>query len=123
MAENVKMKQTTNEIGAGQQQTAITKLEGTNFFIKKTYIIGQETAEKMSSFSDDAFSKNCILLARPCVSPKCVNNFNKIASSRNTTIRMVKELFCNIESVIKGKLPTCLFYSKALDESTNQTLL
>ena len=47
--------------------------------------------------------------------------FKKISLSRNTTTRRVEDLSRNVESILKEKLRTSVFYSLALDESTDQT--
>ena len=52
---------------------------------------------------------------------KGVNDFKRNSLSRKTITRRVEELSRNIESALQEKLRTCVFYSSALNESTDQT--
>ena len=85
--------------------------------LKASFINAQDIAKNMKSFSDRSFIKDCFLHAAQCVSPKSVNEFKRNSRSKNTIIRKVTDLSCNIESVLKEKLRTCMFYSLALTKS------
>ena len=58
-----------------RQQAAITHLGGTDDCVKASYIIAQNIAKNMKSFSDGDFVKNSIVRTAQCVSPKFVNDF------------------------------------------------
>ena len=104
-----------------RQQTAITRLGGVDDSVKASYMIALDIAKNMKSFSDGNFIKDCIIHAAQCVSPKTVNDFKKISLSRNTITRRVEDLSRNVESVLKEKFRTSVFYSLALDEGNDQT--
>ena len=84
-------------------------------------MIAQDIVKNMKSFSDGDFIKDCIIHAAQCVSTKTVINFKKISLSRNTITKRVEDLSRYVESVLKEKLRTSVFYSLALDKSTDQT--
>ena len=96
-----------------RQQTAITKRGGTDDCVKASFIAAQVTANNMKSFGNGDFIKDYILHAAQCVFPKTVNNVKRISLSRNAIIRRVERLSCNIESGLKEKSRTCVFYSLA----------
>ena len=98
------------------------KTWGTDDCVKASFIVSQDIAKNMKSFSDGDFLKDCFLHAAQCVSPpKSVNDFKRNCLSRNTIARRVEELSRNIESALQEKLRTCVFYSSAMNESTDQT--
>ena len=89
--------------------------------VKASYVIAQKIAKKSKPFSDGEFVKECLVSAAECVCPKNIDNFKNVSLSRATVTRRVEELAMNVEETLRTKLHTCMFYSLALDESTDQT--
>lgn len=89
--------------------------------VRAIYAIAKTIAINLKPFSSRDFVKKCILDAAKFVCPNNAKNFKKISLSQNTITRRVQELAGNIESMLKDKLQKCIFYSLAVEESTDVT--
>ena len=83
------------------------KLRGADDCVEASFIIAQDIARNMKSFSDGDFIKECISHAAHFISGvscKSVNDFERISRSMNIITKSVEELSCNIESILKENL-------------------
>nr|XP_039264551.1 general transcription factor II-I repeat domain-containing protein 2-like [Styela clava] len=75
--------------------------------------------EREKPFTDGAFIKDCILEAVNYLCPEKVNLFTGRGLSPSSVVRKVEELGANVKQQIHDKVKNFLWYSLALDESTD----
>ncbi|XP_039264551.2 general transcription factor II-I repeat domain-containing protein 2A-like [Styela clava] len=75
--------------------------------------------EREKPFTDGAFIKYCILEAVNYLCPEKVNLFTGRSLSPSSVVRKVEELGANVKQQIRDKVKNFLWYSLALDESTD----
>ena len=87
--------------------------------VKASYIIAQKIAAKSKPFTDGEFIKECMEVASEILCPAQKQLFSKLSLSGVTVARRIEELGTDIESTLKERISKFIFYSLALDESTD----
>ncbi|XP_050528216.1 general transcription factor II-I repeat domain-containing protein 2B-like [Daktulosphaira vitifoliae] len=87
--------------------------------IKASYIIAQKIVAKSKPFTDGEFIKECMEVSFEILCPAQKQIFSKLSLSGVTIARRIEELGTNIESTLKERISKFIFYSLALDESTD----
>jgi hypothetical protein len=87
--------------------------------VKASYIIAQKIAAKSKPFTDGEFIKECMEAVSEILCPAQKQLFSKLSLSGVTVARRIEELGTNIESTLKERISKFIFYSLALDESTD----
>jgi hypothetical protein len=86
---------------------------------KLVIVIAQKTAAKSKPFTDGEFIKECMEAASEILCSAQKQLFSKLNLSGVTVARRVEELGTDIESTLKERISKFIFYSLALDESTD----
>lgn len=89
--------------------------------VKVSYIISEKIARKSKPFTDGDFIKECMEAAVEVLCPSQKQLFSKISLSGVTVARRVEELAGDIERSLKERVSQFVYYSVALDESTDLT--
>lgn len=85
---------------------------------KVAYLLGK----KGKPFSDAELMKECILEVVGCIDPDRVNKYKEVPLSRRTNTDRQHELACNVTEQLKNIIQKeNIYYSVALDESTDST--
>ena len=105
-----------------QQQSIFTKKsDNADNLLRASYIVSEKIAEHSKNYSDGEFVKNCLIVAAECLCPEKKKDFDNISLSRRTITRHIEELATNIESTLKELTSKFVYYSLAIDESTDIT--
>lgn len=87
--------------------------------VKASYIIAQKIAANLKPFTDGEFIKECMEAASEILYPAQKQLFSKLSLSGVTVVKCIEELGTDIESTLKEQISKFIFYSLALDESTD----
>ncbi|XP_043968005.1 general transcription factor II-I repeat domain-containing protein 2-like [Gambusia affinis] len=102
------------------QQKLFTKATAkTDAAVKASFIVAEEIARASKSFSEGAFLKQCMLKVCEQVCPDKVQTFQNVSLSRNTIAERVKEIAGNLSTQLAEEMGSCLAFSLAVDESTD----
>ena len=86
---------------------------------RASYKIVNELAERGKPFTDGNFIKECMMEAVNDLCPEKANLFGSISLSASSVVRRIEELGENIQLQIHEKAKNFLWYSLAMDESTD----
>ncbi|KAF2346708.1 hypothetical protein FHG87_022536, partial [Trinorchestia longiramus] len=86
---------------------------------RTSYKIVQKMADRGKPFTDGNFIKACMMEAANDLCPEKADLFGSISLSTSSVVRRTEELGENIELQIREKARNLLWYSLALDESTD----
>ena len=104
------------------QQASLQKhVVKTGTCTKVSYLIAKKLAKKGKPLVDRELIKECIVIAFNENCPNKVSLVKETCLSHQTIGRRIDDLGDNIEGTLKDKLSACVFYSLALDESTDQS--
>ena len=105
-----------------QQQSIFTKKSGNaDNLLRASYIVSEKIAKHSKNYSDGEFVKDCLIVVAGCLCPEKRKDFDNISLSRRTITRHIEELATNIESTLKELASKFVYYSLAIDESTDIT--
>ena len=105
-----------------QQQSIFTKKsDNADNLLRASYIVSEKIAKHSKNYSDGEFVKDCLIVVAECLCPEKKNDFDNICLSRRTITRHIEELATNIESTLKELASKFVYYSLAIDESTDIT--
>ena len=88
--------------------------------LRASYIVSEKIAKHSKNYSDGEFVDYLIVVAE-CLCPEKRKDFDNISLSRRTITRRIEELATNIESTLKELASKFVYYSFAIDESTDIT--
>ena len=83
--------------------------------------MSEKIAKHSKNYSDGEFVKDCLIVVAECLCPEKRKDFDNISLSRRTITRHIEELATNIESTLKELASKFVYYSLAIDESTDIT--
>lgn len=102
------------------QQESIRKFVKSNQSVTKaSYEICYLLAKHSKPFSDGSIIKECMLKAVECLIPEKTQVFREISLSRNTVVDRISEIADNISHQQRSIVQRCLYFSLAVDESTD----
>ena len=105
-----------------QQQSIFTKKsDNVDNLLRASYIVSEKVATHSKNYSDGEFVKNCLIVVAECLCPEKRKDFDNISLSQRTITRHIEELATNIESTLKELASKFVYYSLAIDESTDIT--
>ncbi|XP_074039888.1 general transcription factor II-I repeat domain-containing protein 2 [Leptinotarsa decemlineata] len=104
-----------------QQNSFHKQNEDCEASVRVSYIISEKIAKKSKPFTDGEFIKECMEAAAEVLCPSQKQLFFKISLSGVTVARRVEELANDIEGSLKERVSQFVYYSIALDESTDIT--
>ncbi|CAH1105999.1 unnamed protein product [Psylliodes chrysocephalus] len=104
-----------------QQHSFNKQNEDSEASVKVSYIISEKIAHKSKPFTDGEFIKECIEAAADVLCPSQKQLFSKVSLSGVTVARRVEELAGDIEKTLIERSSHFVYYSVALDESTDLT--
>jgi hypothetical protein len=89
--------------------------------VKVNYIVSEKITDVSKQFTDVEFIKECMESAAEMLCPSQNHLFTKVSLSAVTVARRIEELLEDIENTLKGRAYKFVFYSVALDDSTDIT--
>lgn len=102
------------------QQSVFKKQTSENdSLVKASYIVAEKIARASKPFIEGEFVKECLVAVAEVVCPQQKKLFEKISLSASTVTRRVEEIGEEIEQCLKEKIAKFVYYSIALDESTD----
>ncbi|XP_045501701.1 general transcription factor II-I repeat domain-containing protein 2-like [Colias croceus] len=101
-----------------QQNSFHKQNEDSEASVRVSYIISEKIAKKSKPFTDGEFIKECMEAAAEVLCPSQKQLFSKISLSGVT---VAEELANDIERSLKKRVSQFVYYSIALDESTDIT--
>uniref|UniRef100_A0A3Q3GGS2 SPIN-DOC-like zinc-finger domain-containing protein n=1 Tax=Kryptolebias marmoratus TaxID=37003 RepID=A0A3Q3GGS2_KRYMA len=102
------------------QQNLFTKATAKNdAAVKASFIVAEEIARASKSFSEGEFLKQCMVKVCEQVCPDKVQTFQNVSLSRNTIAERVKQIAGDLATQLAEEMGTCLAFSLAVDESTD----
>lgn len=104
-----------------QQFTFTRQNAESELSVKVSYIISEQIAKQSKPFTDGEFVKQCMESAAEILCPTQKHLFSKVSLSGVTVARRIEELSQDIEISLKDRASKFVFYSVALDESTDVT--
>lgn len=104
-----------------QQHSFRKHNEDSEAVVKVSYIIAEKIARKSKPFTDGEFIKECLEDAAEVLSPLQKPLYSKISLSGVTVARRIEDLAGDIERVFLERASQFVYYSVALDESTDIT--
>ena len=105
-----------------QQQSIFTKKsDNADNLLCASYIVSEKIAKPSKNYSDGEFVKDCLIVVAECLCPEKRKDFDNISLSRRTITRHIEELATNIESTLKELASKFVYYSLAIDKSTDIT--
>lgn len=104
-----------------QQHSFHKQNEDSEASVKVSYIISEKIAHKSKPFTDGEFIKECMEAAADVLCPSQKQLFSKVSLSGVTVARRVEELAGDIEKTLIERSSHFVYYSVALDESTDLT--
>lgn len=105
----------------GQQSVFQRLVIQTTDNVKVSYILSKLIAENSKPFTDGLFIKECIVKTAQCICPENVNAFHDISLSPNTVASRIDEMSSDIKEQLIQKSTEFLYFSLAIDESTDVT--
>ena len=106
--------------GLETQRNLFTRKFAENESVTRTsYKIVHKMADRGKPFTDGNFVKACMMEAANDLCPEKADLFGSISLSTSSVVRRTEELGENIELQIREKARNFLWYSLALDESTD----
>ena len=104
------------------QQASLQKhVVKTGTCTKVSYLVAEKLAKKGKLLVDGELIKECIVIAFNEYCPDKVTLVKETCLSHQTIGRRIDGLGDNIEGTLKKELSACVFYSLALDESSDQS--
>ncbi|XP_023227897.1 general transcription factor II-I repeat domain-containing protein 2A-like [Centruroides sculpturatus] len=104
-----------------QQKVFSNVTTQTDSFVKASFVVANLIAKKSKPFSDGEFIKECMENVADIICPDKKSDISKISLSHQTIARRIDDLGKYIESNLKSKACGFIFYSLAMDESTDAT--
>lgn len=86
-----------------------------------SYLIALELVKAAHSFSDGELIKKCLVIASSVMSPSVTERYQSIPLSRRTVTRRIKDMGDNVKTQLRKRAEEFVWYSLALDESTDVT--
>lgn len=90
-------------------------------YVKASYAVAMILAKKSKPYCDGEIVKECLESVVEILCPEKKTDFSKISLSRQTITRRVDDIGKHIEENLKNRVSKFIFYSLALDESTDLT--
>ncbi|XP_047989846.1 general transcription factor II-I repeat domain-containing protein 2-like [Leguminivora glycinivorella] len=104
-----------------QQHSFRKHNEDSEAVVKVSYIISEKIARKSKPFTDGEFIKECLEDAADVLSPLQKSLYAKVSLSGVTVARRIEDLAGDIERTLSEHALQFVYYSIALDESTDLT--
>lgn len=104
---------------SGQQSLFRIPKENSETVTKISFLISEEIAKRGKPFTDGEFVKNCLNIFASNICPEKKSLVQNISLSHQTVGRRIDDMADNIKITLIEKLKECIFYSLALDESTD----
>lgn len=92
-----------------------------NAATKASFLVAYNVAKDGKPFTDGEFVKKCMLGVSEIMCSEMKEKFESISLSRQTIVRRIEKIELNICDQLTSKIDACLFFSIALDESTDVT--
>ena len=105
----------------GQKNLFVKKFIGNESITRTSYKIVQKIIEQGKPFTDGIALKICLMEAVNDLCPKNFDLFASISLSANSVMRRTEELEENIVAQLQQKAENFLWYSLAMNESTDLT--
>ena len=103
-----------------EQEAAFVNLScQQEFVVAASYRVAEVLAKRSKPFSDVEFVKECFHLVADVLCPEKKELFEQLCLSRQTIARCIEELGNSIEVSLATKAKDFIFFSLALDESTD----
>ena len=103
-----------------RQQAVIVNLSSQQeSVVAASYIVAEVIAKRCKPFSDGEFVKECFFRVADVLCPEKKEQFEQLSLFRQTFARRIEELGNSIEASLASKAEDFIFYSLALDESTD----
>lgn len=106
---------------SGQQQIFTKAAAESIHHVKASYAVALILAKKSKPYSDGEVVKECLENIVEIMFPEKKKEFSKISLSRQTVTRRVEDIGKQIEGNLRNRASEFVFYSLALDESTDAT--
>uniref|UniRef100_A0A6P7HAL3 General transcription factor II-I repeat domain-containing protein 2A-like n=1 Tax=Diabrotica virgifera virgifera TaxID=50390 RepID=A0A6P7HAL3_DIAVI len=106
---------------SAQQQVFTRANPESTCYVKASYAIAAILAKKSKPFSDGEIVKECLESVAEMLCPEKKKEFSKISLSRQTITRRVDDIGKHVEDKLKNRASEFIYYSLALDESTDMT--
>uniref|UniRef100_A0A6P7GQ58 General transcription factor II-I repeat domain-containing protein 2A-like n=1 Tax=Diabrotica virgifera virgifera TaxID=50390 RepID=A0A6P7GQ58_DIAVI len=103
----------------GQQAMFRIPTENSEIATKISFMIAEAIAKRSKPLSDGEFVKECLEMFASVACPEQEALVKNISLSHQTIARRIDDMTKDIESSLKTQLKKCVFYSFALDESTD----
>ena len=81
----------------------------------------KKIAKHSKNYSDGEFVKDCLIVVAEYLCPEKRKDFDNISLTRRTITRHIEKLATNIESTLKELASKFVYYSLAIEESTDIT--
>lgn len=105
----------------GQQAMFKIPKENSETVTKISFMIAEVIAKRSKPLSDGEFVKECLEIFASVACPEQKKIIKNISLSHQTIARRIDFMANDIESSLKTQLQKCVFYSLALDESTDMS--
>lgn len=90
--------------------------------LKASYLVSLELAKAKKPLSDGEIVKQCaIQMAKAFGDDNMANKFDAVSLSRRTVTRRIFDIQSHVEGKLKQVMKDCVYFSLALDESTDVT--
>lgn len=103
----------------GQQKFFKVANSNSETATKVSFCIAEAIAKRGKPFSDGEFIKDCLRMFINATAPDKLSVVENTSLSHQTIARRVDDLASNIQENLIRRLDECIFYSLALDESTD----
>lgn len=106
---------------ANQQLFFVKRQKENELCTKASYIVAEKIASQSKAFSDGEFIKECMEAVVQAICPERSRIFTQVSLSRSTITRRVEDIAENLAMSLKKTAGDFVFFSVALDESTDIT--